>query len=49
MGKLDHIPELTDASTFFEWKVQVKLALGREGVYNHVSEGVDPLSYTDYA
>jgi len=44
MGKFDHIPELTGASTFHVWMSQVVLALGHEGVYNHVSDGLD-LSY----
>ena len=46
MGKFNHILELTGASTFHAWMSQVVLTLGREGVYNHVSDGSDP---TDFA
>lgn len=49
MGKFDHIPELTGASDFHAWKSQVILALGREGVYDHVSNGMDPLDYAEFA
>ena len=49
MGKFNHIPELTDASIFQTWKTQIILALGREGVYNHVSEGTDPTDFVEFA
>ncbi|KIO10916.1 hypothetical protein M404DRAFT_128903 [Pisolithus tinctorius Marx 270] len=49
MGKLDHIPELTDASTFFTWKTQILLALDRKGAYSHVSNGMDPLNPVEFA
>ncbi|KIM50601.1 hypothetical protein SCLCIDRAFT_1175221 [Scleroderma citrinum Foug A] len=49
MGKFDHIPELTGASTFHAWKSQVILALGREGAYNHVSDGLDPTDFAKFA
>jgi len=49
MGKFDHIPELTGASTFHAWTSQVVLALGREGVYNHVSDGLDPTDFAEFA
>ncbi|KAG6326023.1 hypothetical protein ID866_13066, partial [Astraeus odoratus] len=49
MGKLDHIPKLTGASTFFSWWAQIVLTLGCEGVYNHVSEGSDPLDLAEFA
>ncbi|KIN92896.1 hypothetical protein M404DRAFT_36621 [Pisolithus tinctorius Marx 270] len=49
MGKFDHIPELTDASTFFAWKTQVLLALDCEGAYSHVSDGTDPLDPIEFA
>ena len=49
MGKFDHIPELTGASTFHVWTSQVVLALGREGVYNHVSDGLDPTDFAKFA
>ena len=49
MGKFDHIPELTGASVFQTWKAQIVLALGREGVYNHVSEGTDPTNIAEFA
>ena len=46
MGKFDHIPELTGASVFQAWKTQIVLTLGHEGVYNHISDRMDP---TDFA
>ena len=49
MGKFDHIPELTDASIFQMWKTQIILALGRKGVYNHISEGTDPTDFVEFA
>jgi len=49
MGKYDHIPELTGASNFHNWKSHVILALGCEGVYNHVSGGADPLDFAKFA
>ncbi|KIO14374.1 hypothetical protein M404DRAFT_121562 [Pisolithus tinctorius Marx 270] len=49
MGKFDHIPELTNASTFFAWKMQVLLALDCEGTYSHVSDGTDPLDPIEFA
>ena len=49
MGKFDHIPELTGASVFQAWKTQIVLALGREGVYNHVSDGMDPTDFAELA
>ena len=49
MGKFDHIPELTGASAFHAWKSQVVLALGREGAYNHVSDGLDPTDFAEFA
>ncbi|KIM56667.1 hypothetical protein SCLCIDRAFT_29430 [Scleroderma citrinum Foug A] len=49
MGKFDHIPELTGASVFQVWKTQIVLALGREGVYNHISDGMDPTDFTELA
>ncbi|KIO14719.1 hypothetical protein M404DRAFT_119852 [Pisolithus tinctorius Marx 270] len=49
MGKLDHIPELTDALTFFTWKTQIFLALDYEGAYSHVSDGTDPLGPVEFA
>ena len=49
MGKFDHIPELTGASVFQAWKAQIILALGREGVYNHISEGTDPTDIAEFA
>ena len=49
MGKFDHIPELTGASIFQAWKTQIVLALGREGVYNHVSDGMDPTNFAELA
>ncbi|KAI6138484.1 hypothetical protein BKA82DRAFT_140655 [Pisolithus tinctorius] len=49
MGKLDHIPEFTDALTFFAWKTQILLALDCEGAYSHVSDGTDPLDPVEFA
>jgi gag-polypeptide of LTR copia-type len=49
MGKLDYIPKLTGATTFFTWCAQIVLALGQEGVYNHVSKGTDPLDLEEFA
>ena len=49
MGKFDHIPELTGASAFHAWKSQVILTLGREGAYNHVSDGLDPTDFAEFA
>ena len=49
MGKFDHIPELTGASIFQTWKAQIILALGREGVYNHISDGTDPTDIAEFA
>ena len=49
MGKFNHIPELTGASIFQVWKTQIVLALGHEGVYNHVSDGMDPADFTELA
>ena len=49
MGKSDHIPELTGASIFQAWKTQIVLALGREGVYNHISDGMDPTDFAELA
>ena len=49
MGKFDHIPELTGASIFQAWKTQIVLALGHEGVYNHVSNGMDPTDFAELA
>ena len=49
MGKFDHIPELTGASAFHAWKSQVVLTLGREGAYNHVSDGLDPTDFAEFA
>ena len=49
MGKFDHIPELTGASTFHAWTSQVVLALGCEGVYNHVSDSLDPTDFAEFA
>ena len=49
MGKYDHILELTGASNFHDWKSHVTLALGREGIYNHVSDGTDPTDFAEFA
>ena len=49
MGKFNHIPELTGASIFQVWKTQIVLALGCEGVYDHVSDGTDPTDFAELA
>ena len=49
MGKFNHILELTEASTFHVWTSQVVLALGCEGVYNHVSNDSDPTDFAKFA
>ena len=49
MGKYDYILELTGASNFHKWKSHVTLALGREGIYNHVSDGTDPTDFVEFA
>ena len=49
MGKYNHILELTGASNFHNWKSHVIPALGHEGVYNHVSNGADPLDFAEFA
>ena len=49
MGKFDHIPELTGASVFQTWKAQIILALGREDVYNHISDRTDPTDIAEFA
>ena len=49
MGKFNHILELTGASVFQPWKAQIILALGCEGVYNHISKGTDPIDIAEFA
>ncbi|KAG6331449.1 hypothetical protein ID866_7638 [Astraeus odoratus] len=49
MEKLNHIPELMGASTFFMWQAQIILILGHEGIYNHISDGANPLDLLEYA
>ena len=49
MGKYNHTLELTGASDFHDWKSHVTLALGCEGIYNHVSDGTDPTDFAEFA
>jgi len=49
MGKFNHIPELTGASIFPAWKTQIILALGHDGVYDHVSDGTDLTDFAELA
>jgi len=49
MGKFDHILELTGTSVFPAWKTQIILALGRDGVYDHVSDGTDLTDFAELA
>ncbi|KAG6329411.1 hypothetical protein ID866_9677 [Astraeus odoratus] len=49
MGKFNHIPELKGALTFFMWQTQIVLVLGHKGIYNHISDGADPMDLLEYA
>jgi hypothetical protein len=46
--KLDHIPELTGINTYHGWSQAMVLVLQGNGLWNHVSEGMnrlDPLNF----
>ena len=49
MGKYDHICELTGAENYAQWRRQMMLALKGEHLWNHCSNGSDPLDLTDFA
>jgi hypothetical protein len=49
MGKFDHIAELTGSDNYPSWRRAVELALAGEGLWNHCSNGTDPLDVAEYA
>lgn len=49
MGKFDHIAELTGSDNYPSWRRAVELALAGEGLWNHCSNGIDPLDVAEFA
>jgi hypothetical protein len=49
MGKFENVPELTGMENYYEWRRQTEHLLLEEGVYNHVSTGIDPNDFIKFA
>ena len=49
MGKYDHIFKLTGAENYAQWHRQMTLALKGERLWNHCSNGSDPLDLAELA
>ncbi|KIK24713.1 hypothetical protein PISMIDRAFT_98161 [Pisolithus microcarpus 441] len=48
MGKFNNIPELWGTENYYEWCRQTKQLLLGQGVYNHVSNGMNLFNYVKY-
>lgn len=49
MGKFENIPELKGTENYYEWRRQTEQLLLGQGVYNHISNGMNPFDYVKYA